>query len=266
MTQGVSLSILHAAAALALMCAPLPLRAEACAEGEQPKARVSALADRGAFHLEDGRILRPVGVVFSGGAARSAFEQQRNALWLGREIALAHLSPAPDRWGRHSAWGLVPSALDGQEALPLSVALLGDGLGLAEPSEVPAACRPALLRAEAEARRARRGIWREPDMALVNANAPADATKRLLGQFGVMEGRVTRTGEGRQRLFIDFGPRGSGAASAAVLRRNMAMVLPSGVKLADLKGKRVRVRGVLESQGDRPFMLLESAAMIEVLD
>lgn len=235
--------------------------------GQQPEAagRIERMTARGEFALADGRILRPLGIVMARSSASGDQINRQQPLWQHHEIELVQLSSSPDRWGRHAGWASASSIMAGHDPLPLTLALLGDGLGLADPSEIPAACRPALLKAEAEARRTKRGIWRDSS-AVIDANTPHAEAIRLSGQFALLEGRVLRVAEGRQRHFIDFGLRGSGAASAAMPRRNMAMVLPSGVTLASLKGKRVRLRGILEWQADRPYMLLETAAMIEVLD
>ena len=232
---------------------------------EQP-ARIDSIAARGEFNLADGRKIRPLGIVIMQSSILPGMIERQLPIWRGRDIDLAHLSPHPDRWGRHSSWAATPSIMAGHDPLPVTLALLQDGVGLADPSEVPLDCRKTLLKAEADARRGKRGIWRDGEEMMINANTPAGSVRQRSGQFSVMEGRVLRVGEGRQRNFIDFGTRGSGAASGAIPRRNMAMVLPSGIKLADLKGKRLRMRGVLEWQLDRPFMLLDTVAMIEVLD
>jgi hypothetical protein len=241
--------------------------ANACAASMQTEpARIATIVQRGEIGLVDGRLIRPLGVVVPQHLARRDLIARQAAIWQNREIALDQTSPLPDRWGRHASWASAQSIMAGLDALPLSLALLADGVGLADPSEVRAECRSMLLKAEADARRGRRGIWQDASLAVMNANNVGESAQRQAGQFSMMEGRVLRIGEGRQRVFINFGLRDSASASAAIPRRNMAMVLPSGVKLDDLKGKRLRLRGVVEMQSGRPFMLLEAPAMIEVLE
>jgi hypothetical protein len=230
------------------------------------QVRVNTISDRGEIALAGDTLLRPTGVAIQPHATTMAAIIRQRPLWAGRNLWLDDSPSAPDRWSRIPGWPLGESLLDGKPSQPLALIWLADGVGLADPADVPAGCRPLILRAEADARRRQLGIWREPAVWVINANAPGPDLSARIGRYQLLEGRILRISEGRQRSFVDFGARGSGAASLGIVTRQMATVLPQGVTLGALKGKRVRARGVLEWQQDRPYMTLDTAAAIEVLE
>ncbi|MGL4728285.1 MAG: hypothetical protein ACRCWO_05985, partial [Bosea sp. (in: a-proteobacteria)] len=82
----------------------------------------------------------------------------------------------------------------------------------------------------------------------------------------MVEGQVQRVTERRGQVFIDMGPFGSFAPSLRASRRNIAHIMPSGMKVAELKGRSLRVRGVMEASAERLWMTLDRTSMIEVLD
>ncbi len=230
------------------------------------QAKIADISDRGEIGLGGDVMIRPSGIVIQPHATTSVAITRQRPLWAGRSLWVDGNQPAPDRWSRIPGWPLGESLLDGKPSQALALMWLADGVGLADPADVPATCRPLLLRAEADARRRQLGIWREPSAWVIDANAPPAALAANVGRYQLMEGRVLRVSEGRQRSFVDFGARGSGAASLGIVTRQLAIVLPQGVTLAALRGKRVRARGVLEWQLERPYMTLDTAAAIEVLE
>lgn len=256
-----------AAVALLLAFAHAALPARSCERPALAEIRISALTANGDIALADGRRLRPAGLArLDSLVAEAAFARQVG-LWRGEALRTDAAADAPvDRWNRVSAWVTRAASVPAAPDLALTLALLGDGAGLADPAALPRECHAALFAAEAAARRERRGLWREPAGALIDANRPQAGAGGLAGRFVLLEGRVRRTNSARQLSFVDFGGQGSGAASLAIPSRAVPLVLPTGIGLADLKGRRVRARGVLEWMADRPYMRLDGAGAIEVLN
>ena len=63
-----------------------------------------------------------------------------------------------------------------------------------------------------------------------------------------MEGLVSGVGATASRTYVNFGPIRTVDFAATVGRNNLAAFEKSGVILAQLSGKVVRVRGLLETQ------------------
>jgi hypothetical protein len=159
---------------------------------------------------------------------------------------------APDRWGRA-----------GLRAPDLALALLRAGLAVTIPSDADPACVPAFLTAEDEARRAGRGLWRDPAARPLDARR-GDAVQAQAGRHALMEGRIAHVGWTRRAAYLNFGRPGEGASAelgGAVWRA----LERQGWTRESLKGKHVRVRGVV-SAGRRGRVLIDNVAAIEWLN
>ena len=177
--------------------------------------------------------------------------------------------------GRLAGDGLVigapqPAAADRYDRLHANV-WLGDGrsagvtlvtAGLARvrlfPGENP--CLVNLLAAEAAARTARRGLWALAAFAVRKANDPSLPART--GLYELVEGRVASVGHGKYMVFLDFG-RDYRRDFTIMVPNAMADQLP--VPADALKGRRVRVRGVIEASGG-PAIRLDGPGAIELLD
>lgn len=118
---------------------------------------------------------------------------------------------------------------------------------------------PAWRLAEARARAAKRGVWSDPNLALVIS--PNEAVKHH-GRFVLIEGTITRIYEGKTGSYLNFGEDWREDFSIAIspkLRRSMKAFL-STVKAGD----RIRVRGtIIEENG--PMIRLNHADNLEKL-
>ena len=172
------------------------------------------------------------------------------------EIVAGHVA-APDRYGRLPVRATAP---DGRS---LQLALIGAGLALVQP--LPGA-EPAviaeLLAAEAAAERARVGIWRAPEAILVPAE-PAQAAARL-GRFGLIEGRVLQASAQQRYFYLNFGPDWRSDTTARIDRDTLRAMQRAGFDLAQLEGRRVRLRGTLFLQNG-PMIELWTHQGIEIL-
>jgi hypothetical protein len=125
-------------------------------------------------------------------------------------------------------------------------------------------CRSALLATEQAARRAGRGLWRDKNYQIKQAdNAEALAAER--GRFAIVEGRVLSVRESGGTLYINFGRRWSRDFSVTISKRNERIFVAAGVEPKKLEGRRLRVRGYIEMRGG-PWIEATHPAQIEVAE
>lgn len=183
-------------------------------------------------------------------AARGWLEARR-----GSRLTLVPRGP-PDRWGRDH----VDAQVEGGD-LDLAGGLVAAGLAFADAGEADSLCRPALLSVEAAARERRLGIWAAP----LPASGDGAALRALAGRFAVIEGRVRHVGERSARTYLDFAARGEDGLTVTVTKRTWRMMRGRGLSAEALRGRRVRVRGILEVRRG-PTLEAASAEAVEVLE
>lgn len=175
----------------------------------------------------------------------------------GLAVTVRRAGP-PDRWNR------VPAALDLAEGrgatLDIAEFLVAEGWAAVDAGERDRLCRPALLAAEAQARARRIGLW-GPAGFPVAAGDP-EALKALDGRFAVVEGRIRSVGERRDRTYLNFGRDFSRDFAATVPRRLWAAMKRDGISPEALRGRLVRVRGVVEIRR-APTLEITAAEMLE---
>jgi endonuclease YncB( thermonuclease family) len=242
-----------------------PARGQDCMSAAADVARIAGVTLAGDVMTDAGERLRLAGVAPPSEGARPWIERL-SATWTGAQVKVQRLASAPDRWGRMPAMVFVPASIDTLPPLALNAMALAEGIALADPAEVPPGCRAALAEAEAAARRRRAGLWRDQSRHVLAASPTREEARAHAGQFRLVEGKVRRVTERRSQIFIDFGPYGSLAPSLRTSRRNIAQILPSGVSLSELQGRTLRVRGIMETTGERLWMTLDRASLIEVLN
>ena len=245
-------------------------------EGGEPVQVAAVGADFGVT-LVDGRILRLAGIdPVRPTSARPDVEQARATLasWIaGQTVILRSLSASPDRWGRLPALlfaEAVPAAVQarlsaaGQDPPVLSVglAMVEAGLARAHPEPEAHDCWPALTHAETKARAAGLGLWGDPYYAVRDA-ADIASLETATGSMAVVQGRVSRIGQGRSRLFIGFGKRGSDF-ELHLSKRDLFILAELGLDQAKLSGVAVRARGYLDDRFG-PSIDVTEADQVEVL-
>ncbi len=230
-----------------LLCAA-PVAASACGE-VVATVRIADVANGGEFALADGRRARFGGLALDSGA-RVALDRLK-----GQEVGLALLAGQPDRWGRLVV-DLVPA---GRPSVALD--LVERGLARVRPEPETRGCEAERLDAEAGARAAAEGLWARPH-AVFDALDGAGLAKAD-GRFVLAEGVVRRVGEGRAKVYLEFGSRYGFAV--AVAKKAKPQFRRAGVDLMALTGQRVLVRGVIDVRYG-PRMEISDPAMIEPLD
>ena len=158
------------------------------------------------------------------------------------DVSIHGESDVPDRYGRQSAF--IFAEIDEP---PLQARILIAGLALASGTVPDRACAAELTAAEATARRAKTGIWSR-DGVIKNAVIPGDILAQL-GRFVVVEGRVLSVREAGTTTYLNFGRRWTRDFAVSISRRMMPAFAGAGIVLKSLEGRRIRVRGWVESRG-----------------
>jgi endonuclease YncB( thermonuclease family) len=253
---GLILAVFSAGPALAADIAP-------CAGGiEISRARVVRVEQNGAMILSDGRALLLEGIRLPLGAADKAprqFADQARAtlLTLARDglVTGAAVAPKQDRYDRVRVQGFT-------ETMWLQRALLEQGLARVSISPDRRECADALYGFEALARNARRGIWAN-NAYRIRGNR--DDWRSDIGNFTLIEGRVSRVTVRDDRIVLDFSTDGRTGLLGVVTGDDRRIFRQAGDPAA-LEGRRVRVRGVVQDVQGRPQIALGSAAQLELLD
>jgi hypothetical protein len=235
---------------LALLLLVVPARAQnpARCDGEAIEDRLRRVEAHGDLATDGGRLLKLADIRLADAAAAEL------APHAGERVAVSLLGGG-DRWGRLPA--RVVLARDGTDLAQL---LLQEGLAVVDVGEGDGLCRPALLAAEVAARRDRRGVW--PSMLLRATDLGGLAAR--IGQFAVVEGRIVSVGERARRTYLNFGRDFSRDFTVSIARRDWASMRHAGLSAERLRGRGVRVRGIVEMRRG-PSMEVTSAQAIELL-
>jgi endonuclease YncB( thermonuclease family) len=244
--------------------------APACVADGGEKVQVTGVADDWSLDLADGRHVRLAGIdpvaPTAGHPARADDARMKLRSWLAdRAAVLVPLEAGVDRWGRSA--GVVfaaggPAAEDGEGLLSVAFAMVDAGLARGRPEPGFSACWAALLAAEARAREAGLGLWGDPYYAVRASGGPVAGVDRT-GTMVIVEGLVTRVGQGRSRVFIGLG-RGEDAVTVSVARRNLFILGQRGLDDTRLVGLTLRVRGELDDRGG-PSIDVTDPAQVEVV-
>lgn len=246
--------------AAAILAAPALTLAALSAAAQQPcplttigTATVAMVRDGRTLALADGRELRLAAIevpAHSGGALQN--------LVAGRPLRLEKLGPDHDRYGR-----LVAFAFAGDSTDSVQQVLLARGEARVSAHVGDKACADALLAAEREARAGRRGLWGDPNFALL----PAENRARLMGErghFALVEGKVLSVRESGSIIYMNFGRRWTEGFSVVIPRRRQRAFAAAGIELKQLAGRRVRVRGFIE-QRRGPIIEADAPEQIELI-
>lgn len=210
-----------------------------CSFPEQGTGRVADVIDIKTIRMADGAEIRLAGIEHAPGEKSSS---ALTALISGRDITFQGDSDAPDRYGRQAAFVVLSPG-----SPPIQLQLLAQGAALNSGTIPNRACAVALAAAEAGARGAKRGIWGNNGV-IKNAAIPGDIQAQL-GRFVVVEGRVLSVREAGSTTYLNFGRRWTRDFAVTISRRMISAFAEVGIVLKSLEGRRIRVRGWVESRG-----------------
>jgi endonuclease YncB( thermonuclease family) len=249
-------------AALLLLTAASPTDRLAAAG----RARVAAVVDGDTLDLDDGRRVRLAGIEAAKPPPGRADERRwplaeaataaLKELTLGRTVELRGTA-VEDRYGRRLAQAVR------EDGLWLQGELLRRGHARVQTRPDARDLTPEMLAAEAEARAARRGVWRTRVYA-VRAADDLDRLKRDRDSVQVVEGRVLKASKVKGQMFLNFGEDWRTDFSVHIGRDAQKLFARAGVNPLALEGAVVRVRGwVAERNG--PVIEATHPEQIEVV-
>jgi endonuclease YncB( thermonuclease family) len=114
---------------------------------------------------------------------------------------------------------------------------------------------------EREARETKRGIWGNSFYAI----RTPEETGKFLGTFQLVEGTVVNAAKVRGRAYLNFGPDWKTDFTVTIPPAAQKMFRDADVDTAALAGKRIRVRGWIDSYNG-PMIEATHPEQIEVLD
>jgi endonuclease YncB( thermonuclease family) len=219
-----------------------------------PKGVVTEVRNGDSVVLRGGQVVRLAGIEAPKGAdpfasdARDALAQ----LVLGQEVQLMFGGARQDAYGRTLAHLRV-----GKGRVWVEQALLRAGDARVHTYADNRALGRVMLDAEARARQAHRGLWALADYQV---RLPDEAAAKPF-DFQLVEGRVTVVADQRHGMRVDL----ERWVSAEVPDTAEGAFAASGVRLEDLPGKLIRVRGVLHPGRGEAVLKLDHPEQIEVL-
>lgn len=183
--------------------------------------------------------------------------------WLiGKQAFFVPLTQVPDRWGRVPA--RIFASGEGADAPFVGVGetLLAEGHARFRPDRFAARCARFYLDAERQALRKKIGLWASANYAIVDAkDIRAFNVKGMI----VAEGVIASIGEAGGLIYLNFGPRRGVDFAAVILKRDSGTFERAGLYPRGLSGRRVRVRGLIETRFG-PRMEIASTSEIELVD
>jgi endonuclease YncB( thermonuclease family) len=256
---GMGLALWAAAAEARVRTGPDPTAGLA----EIATGTVASVEDGTTLTLADGRVLRLAGLL----APAAPLGRDREAPWpsadaarralsdrvLNQQISLRAADATPDRHDR------LVGQLIAADGTWLQAELVRAGADRVELGAAMAPLAAALLKAEADARRHRRGLWRLPIYAV---RTPETLTARDTGSFVLVEARVLSIAATHDATYLDFAEDWHHGFTVRIPHR--ALEHAGGFDPAALEGHPVRVRGWLVWEG-RPILDLADPTALEPL-
>ncbi|MDR1827806.1 MAG: hypothetical protein LBR29_05715 [Methylobacteriaceae bacterium] len=227
--------------------------------GARQQAVLADVHDDGVLILEDGSMtnLRDIRLP-DGDMGGNAVDLLRQ--FEGKPLLIASKTQE-NRWETSAVEAAPAEAPDGES---LAARLVDRGLAVVDSREHAALCDLSLLQREARARARKLGLWSNPANQPLWSGRPAEILKRK-GSFTLVQGQVISVGGGREWVFLNFGWKWNEDFTVRISKNQNHRVrpLPPEETLDYLKGKRVRVRGVIDEWGG-PLMTLYSLDMLEI--
>jgi endonuclease YncB( thermonuclease family) len=219
---------------------------DACIPRGSFTASVKSVPDGRSIVLDDGREILLAAIETPGPWARDTLP----VLVTGHTLSVEPLPAGTDRYGRLAARAYLsvedtPRSLEA-ELVTRGAAMVGTSNTGAQKGTDP--CRNLLLAHEASARKARLGLWSDPDYDTKAADNPP-VILGSKGRFAVIEGKVLSVRESGGTIYVNFGRRWSEDFTVTILKRISARFVAAGLDPKRLEGRRIRVRGFVEERG-----------------
>ena len=251
---GVALQCRASVAACLALFALGQAHAAGCLFAVQGEGRVAAVIDARSFRLDDGREIRLAGIE-PANTDKAKGTAALAAVIGGHDVTLHGEDDTPDRYGRQTAFVFVAETSVQSELLRRGEALLAADVADKD-------CAGTLAAAEADAIKAKIGIWSAPT-AIKNAESPGDILAGI-GRFTVVEGKVLSVRQAGATTYLNFGRNWTQDFAATISRRMIPAFEAAGLSPKSLENRRIRVRGFILSRGGPRIEVLR-VGQIEVL-
>ncbi len=229
--------------------------------------RVVTVIDGDTVLLADGREIRLVGIQAPklplgrpgfrtwplAPEAKAALE----GLALDETLVLGFGGRERDRHGR-----LLAHLFRERDGLWVQGAMLARGLARAYTFPDNRALASELFLLESQARSARRGLWALDHYAVL----PPEAAAEAFDQYALIEGTVLAAGEVRGSAYLNFGPDWKTDFTAVIRPGALRVFTDDGIDVAAYEGRRVRVRGWVESWNGPMIEVTHPEQIEEVLE
>lgn len=228
----------------------------ACDVTVAEQATVTTVVDAATLELADGRRARLAGIQAPRASWPLAEEARANLATkiAGKTISLGYADRGTDRHGDLLAYAFIGDRwIQGE--------MIDDGFARVATRSDTRRCTAALLKREAVARAAKRGIWADAFYRV----RKMDDLGADVGTFQIVEGKVVSVKVGRDRAFLNFGPDYRTDFTVTISARDMKRLAKEGVDPSKWNGKNLRVRGWV-SLLNGPEIELTHAEQIEALD
>ena len=226
---------------------------------------VVEIVDGDTLKLRDGREVRLVGLQapklplgrrgFKTWPLAGEAKQALSRLTLRKTVTLHFGGRRMDRHGR------ILAHLGGADGSWIQGRMLSLGMARVYSFRDNRAAVRTMLDLESQARRERRGIWRHP---YYRVRRDTDAGSDI-GSFQLVTGRVQAIATVRDRTYLNFGADWRRDFTITVRNRFRRLFDAAGLSLASLEGRRIRVRGWLDSRNG-PMIEATHPEQIEILD
>jgi endonuclease YncB( thermonuclease family) len=217
-------------------------------------ATVAGVRDGRTLLLADGRELRLAAIEVTD----SSLDALRQLVG-GGSVRLEQLGGVTDRYGR-----LVAFVYAENMEQSVQQAMIAQGLARVSGRIGNKACAEVLLGTEKAARKARRGLWADPNFApLRPENITLIGAAR--GQFALVEGKVLSVRESGATIYLNFGRRWTRDFTVTILKRHRREFAAAGIDPKQLEGRPVRVRGWIE-QRNGPVIEADAPEQIELVE
>jgi endonuclease YncB( thermonuclease family) len=218
-----------------------PAIAAGCLFEPQGEGRVTEVIDGRSFRLADGREVRLAGIETADDATtRAKRAAALAAIIAGHDVTLRGQDDAPDRYGRQTAFVFLEAS-----GTPVQSLLLLQGEALVSTETVDRDCAAVLAGAEAEARRAKNGVWADP--AAIKNSESSDEILSEIGRFAVVEGMVLSVRQAGTTTYLNFGRNWTRGFAVTISKRMIPAFEAAGIALKSLENRRIRVRGWVEA-------------------
>jgi endonuclease YncB( thermonuclease family) len=240
-----------------ILTAAFPVHGFACALARGESVVVSGIAEDGTLALADGRSVKLAGIDLPQPDA------SKFAGVAGRSVTLHYGATRIDRYGR------VLALVAFEKGSSLQELLIAEGAARVVPSADMRLCMDEWLIAEARARAARLGLWRDPAYAVRRAD-DLDGLDPLDGSYQLVEGVVRSVAKIRGRIYFNFGEDWRTDFTVTVAPADARLFKTGAWKALignppAIVGASVRVRGVL-SRYNGPGMTVAVPEQIELPD